>query len=241
MMSDLFGKWLDHYDPIHLGYTPRGIANGVCATGGWFFPRITGGYNLYRGSPGAGEIDYGRPVGAAGTAATEIRNFPWCLHASNTTYAYVVRSIGGGGVESDSSAPPVSVEIDALGTVIGPRPNAPSQLSVRPAADGAFDLRWTYSTAGEAAPPMMFRIFSDQGTGAIDFDTVVGSVAYRAGQVHYAFTTPTHAHGTRRLWAVRAVSVDDVDDGNSVAVSAWADAEPPPVCAGLIARRGGEY
>jgi len=65
-MPERFEKEPAHYDPIHRGYTPRGIANGVTATGGWCFPRVlSGGYNLYRG-PSAASIDFSRPVGAAG-------------------------------------------------------------------------------------------------------------------------------------------------------------------------------
>ena len=31
-MSDLLEKWLRHYDPIHRGWTPAGIANGAVTT-----------------------------------------------------------------------------------------------------------------------------------------------------------------------------------------------------------------
>ena len=102
MTDCLLAKWLDHYDPIHRGYTPRGIANGVCATAGWTFPRLGGGYNLYRGTPTADDIDYGVPVGAAGAGAGRINNFLWRPHTADTEYFYVCRAVGGGGVESTS-------------------------------------------------------------------------------------------------------------------------------------------
>ena len=226
-MTTLLEKWLAHYDPIHRGWTLRGIANGVCATCGWCFPSVSGGYNLYRGSPGAESIDYGAPVGAADAAAEQIHSFAWRPHAPNMTYAYVVRAIGGGGVESESSDPPVTVETDAQGRPMGPRPNAPSQLSVRPVAGGAFVLRWTYSPFGEATAPAAFRVFTDGGTGTVNYVAVVGTVSYRRGQPHYAFQTGGHAHGVRRLWAVRAVSAEGRDDGNTGTVVGLADAEPP--------------
>ena len=99
-MSDLLRRWLAHYDPIHRGYTPRGIANAVCATNGWAFPRVRGGTNLYRGSPTAEAVDLTHPVGAAGRGATTIANFPWRPHGAGKEYYYVLRAIGGGGVES---------------------------------------------------------------------------------------------------------------------------------------------
>ena len=117
MASDLFGQWLAHYDTIHRGYTPSGIANGVTATGGWSFPRILGGYNLYRGTDGAESIAFGLPVGAAGREAGNISNFGWRPHAASTKYAYVVKAIGGGGVESEASHPARVAEFDANGAL----------------------------------------------------------------------------------------------------------------------------
>lgn len=227
MQNDLFEKWLKHYDPIHRGYTPRGIANGVCATNGWFFPRVRGGYNLYRGTPTAEDIDEDVPVGAAGFGAVKVSNFAWWPHAAGTECFYALRAIGGGGVESDSCDPPVSVAFDAAGNFIGGLPNSPTDLSVSLAPGGRFVLRWTCSSIRQETPPVEFRIHSDGGTGTMDYETVVGQVAYDAGQVHFNYTSDTHAHGTARQWGVRAVSKYGREDGNQVTVRATADAVGP--------------
>jgi hypothetical protein len=239
-MSELFAKWLAHYDPIHFGFTPRGIANGVSATCGRCFPRTSGGYNLYRGSPDAEAIDFSAPVGAAGVNATSIRNFPGYPHAPSTSYAYVVRSIGGGGVESAASAPPVVVEFDEQGRTLGPRPNPPTQLIVRPIAGGAFQLRWTYCPIHEPVPPVEFHIYTDWGSGVVNFEAYEDVVAYRRGVVHYAYTTRVYLHGSRRLWAVRTVSATGATDGNTHIVGGYADSEYPPVHPALVAGRSDE-
>ncbi len=227
MSGELFSKWLAHYDSIHRGYTPRGMANAVCATNGWTFPRINGGYNLYRGTPAAPDIDYAFPVGAAGPAAETVTNFAWRPHAADTEYFYVLRAVGGGGVESPSSAPPVSVVFDAAGGFLGGRPNSPMALTVTLASGGRFVPRWSYSDVGEEASPTQFRVYTDGGTGTIDYDHAVGQIAFRTGQVHFSHTSDAHVHGARRRWGVRAVTDAGRHDGNEIRVQEVADAEGP--------------
>lgn len=227
VQSDFLSKWLTHYDPIHLGWTPRGIANAVCATSGWSFPRVGGGYNLYRGSPTETQINYADPVGAAGPHARSVANFAWRPHTAATEYWYALKAIGGGGVESGPSSPPVRVAFDGLGALIGARSNSPSGLSAQPAAEGRFVLRWSYSPLGEAAVPLEFRVYSDGGSGVVNYSVPVGTVPYKFHQTHFTLTTDVHAHGARRRWAVRAVSGEGEHDGNTASVVAFADASGP--------------
>lgn len=226
-MSDLLPPWLAHYDPIHRGYTPRGIANAVCATNGWAFPRVRGGTNLYRGRPSAEAIDLTDPVGAAGRGATTIANFPWRPHGAGQEYGYTLRAIGGGGVESPATAPAVSVARDEAGRCTGGRPNTPAALSVEPAAGGGLVLRWCYSPRGEETSPEQFHIYADMGDGALDYAHPVGNCVYRAGQVHYVYHSPPQVHGGLSRWAVRAVTDRGRNDGNLVTVCATADAAGP--------------
>ncbi len=229
MASELFDKWLAHYDSIHRGWTVRGIANGVSAMNGWGVPRVAGGYNLYRGSGSADAIDFTSPVGAAGRDVVGISNFAWRPHAVSTRYYYAVKSIGGGGVESEGSLPARVAEFDGGGGLIGLRPNAPTGLAVRATAGGAFALRWLYGSRLEAAAPSAFRIYHDAGTGTVDYNTLVASVPYVRGRAHFVYASAGFAHGSRRVWAVRAVTDEGVEDGNVVTAFGWADATAPPV------------
>ncbi len=229
MVGELLTKWLAHYDSIHRGYTPAGIANGLTATGGYSFPRIRGGYNLYRGTGGAGSIDYSRPVGAAGREATTVSNFSWRPHAVMTTYAYAVKGIGGGGGEGAASDPARVVAFDAVGAIVGPRPNSLSALSVAAVAGGRFELRWVYPSAFEEATPSVFEVYHDNGTGTVDYNTAVGSVSFRRGKVHYEHTTGAFGHDVRRVLGVRAVTAAGVNDGNMLLATARSDASSPPV------------
>ena len=62
----LLDKYIAATDSIRRGFTARGIANGLPITRGFSFPRIAGGYNLYRGK------DTGTPPSGSG-ALTEFR------------------------------------------------------------------------------------------------------------------------------------------------------------------------
>jgi len=229
MSSELFDKWLAYYDPIHRGYTVTGIANAVTVTNGWSFGRISGGYNLYRGTNGSGSIDFSMPVGAAGSQVTSIGNFSWRPHAAGTSYCYAVKAVGGGGVESEASHPVNEAAFDAGGALKGVKPNSPSGLRVRSIDGGRFELRWTYPRRHAEGVPATFDVFHDAGTGVVDYQTVVGQVVSRRGRLFYEYTSGAFTHGTRLLWSVRAVTSDGADDGNASAVLGYADASAPPV------------
>jgi hypothetical protein len=231
-MSEMLDKWLAHYDPIHRGWTPRGVANGVCATNGFAFPRVGGGYNLYRGADGA--IDDGAPVGATGSKAQSITTFAWRRHQASNVYRYALRAIGGGGVESASSASMVTVDFDAAGDPAPLRPNSPGDLVVGPLAGGRIEVSWSYDARGEEASPSAFQVFSDGGSGAFDWETPIGAVAYRARAGRFRLVSGAHGHDCVVAFAVRAVTAA-ADDGNEVVKCARARAaEPAPHEAVLI-------
>lgn len=228
MCNGLLAKWLAYYDPIHRGWTPEGIANGVCATSGFSFPRIRGGYNLRRS---VGQIPDASTliVGAAGVDMETVRTFGWVTHEADTAYVYRLTAINGGGVENWTDVVTLDTAFDGSGYWVGARPNAPGDLQVAPAAGGTLLLRWTYSREGEQAEPYEFHVYHDGGTGTVDFDSVVANVPYRRGRFHCSYLSEAFDHGTRIRWAVRAVSTSKVEDGNEQVVSAWADAQAPPV------------
>jgi hypothetical protein len=228
MSFDLLAKWLDWYDPIHRGWTLKGIANGVCATNGFSFPRIQGGYNLRRA---VGELPgpTAAIVGAAGAQATTIRTFPWVSHSADTEYTYRLMAVGGGGVENVADEVTTVAPFDSGGDWVGLRPNAPTDLRVTAASGGKFVLRWTYTREGEQVEPAQFRIYNDAGSGDVDYETVVATVSYRRGRFHYLALSSAFSDGVRVRWGVRAVSASGVEEDNQIVVEQWADAQPPPI------------
>ncbi|NLX12491.1 MAG: hypothetical protein GXY44_02410 [Phycisphaerales bacterium] len=228
MTNDLLQYWLRHYDPIHRGWTPKGIANGLCSTEGFFFPRIAGGYNLFR-AVGRVPADCDPIVGAAGHDAVTIRTFPWIRHAASTVYMWRLAAIGGGGVGNCTDEASTTTAFDEAGRWVGCRPNAPADLRVTALSGGRFLLRWTYTEEGQQVEPLIFHIYHDGGRGTMDYETPVGVVDYRRRQWHYAFTTAGFDHDTRVRWAVRAVSASGVEERNVLTVAGRAERQAPPI------------
>ena len=226
--DNLLTKWLAFYDPIHRGFTPRGIANGGITTVGWSFPRIKGGFNLYRGTPSGNDIDFSDPVGAAGFDATEIRNFTWRNHNPSTTYYYGLKSVNGGGCESAPADRLWPATFDGAGNMLGDPPNAPDNLQIEPTSGGRFKLQWTYSEKDQLLAPIEFRLYHDNGSGTVDYGTVIATVSYKFGRLHYEFVSGAFAHDARRMWSVRAASAAGIVESNTETVVAVADAVGPP-------------
>ncbi len=231
-MRNLLDRWLIHYDPIHRGWTPGGIANGVCATNGFAFPRVAGGYNLYRREVGEQVIEI---VGAAGANADRIQNFSWAVADALDEVCFELRSIGGGGVESAATGVGVDVEFDSLAQPDALRPNVPQNLAVERRAGGRFEILWQYGERDQEVAPELFRVYTDNASGVIDYKNPIGEVAYIARQRHFTFLTGTHTHGLTLLFAVRAFALGGEHDGNESTAAQWADAIAPALPQVVIA------
>jgi hypothetical protein len=238
MAATLLDRWASHFDPVHFGWSPRGIATATCATNGWFFPRVRGGVHLRRAVGRTPTLD-DPIVGAGAAGATVVREFPWIVHAVDTTYTYRLTAIGGGGVEEDGTESVADVSFGPEGAWVGARPNPVRNLRVRPRAGGRMELRWAYAEAGQDAPPAWFAVFTDDGSGVIDYGAPVATVPYQFGAREYRFVTDGYAHGTRLEWAVRAVTAEGVDDGGTETVTGWADSGGPagPADVAIVAMR----
>lgn len=236
MSTDLLSKWLSHYDPLNRGFTPAGIANAVCATNGFFFPRMKGGHHLRRkigAAPGASDPI----VGSAGHDATTIRTFPWITHEPSTEYTYRLSPIGGGGVENLTDSTTTLVAFDSSGRLLGPRPNPPADLRLTPLSAGRFCLQWTYNSDNEQTAPAEFRLYHDAGTGTIDFTNAAARIPYRPGRFHYEYISPAFPHGQRIRWAVRAASPTGAESQNGPPAAGWAISSPPAANPAVIISR----
>ncbi|MBI4580367.1 MAG: hypothetical protein HY718_11735 [Planctomycetes bacterium] len=227
MGSKHLENWLTAYDPIHRGWTRAGIANGLSMTNGFFFPRIEGGYNLYR-AVGSVPGPSAELVGAAGAGVSSVQTFPWVVHAADTAYRYRLVPVGGGGVENWADETVTTLAIDIMGYWQGRVPNAPTDLRLVPLAGGRFAVRWTYLPQGQEAEPLEFALYRAY-EGEIDYGLLRGVVPYRQGQVHYEYVTEPRPDGERVGWAVRTVSVERNEEQNRNDVFGFARGQPPPI------------
>jgi len=229
-MSDLLTKWLAHYDPIHRGWTPAGIANAVCATNGFAAARPQGGCNLYRGTSYAA-ID--RVVGAAAHDATAIAPFTWVPQQPGTIYYFRCLPIGGGGVnavENPNDPQVVVITIDPDGEAPAPVPPPPQDLRVAAIAGGAFRVSWLFVPSAHFARVATFAVYTDGGSGDVDYEAPAGTVNARTslnGAGHYAFNSDPYDHAAYVKWAVRARTADGDEEANTVVVEGQADAQGP--------------
>jgi len=228
LTTSLLQDWLTHYDPIHRGWTRTGIANGLCATGGYAFPRIRGGYNLYRTLVGS---DSGPVVvvGAAGADASRVRPFGWVTHAPTSAYVYRLVPVSGGGIENRVDVTATTVRFNPGGLWIGPLPNAPADLRLIPLSQGRFSVCWSYSPHEQEIEPAGFFLYSN-GTdaSAIDYSVTEADVRYRPGQQYYEMVSQPQPHGARVGWAVRAYAPNRQEEQNVNCVFAPARSQGPP-------------
>lgn len=226
MSSNLLQRWLSTYDPIHRGWTRAGIANGLSATSGFSFPRIRGGYNLYRAPVGTVNPVW-ELVGAADADAMEIRTFPWVEHGPGSESFYRLVPVGGGGVENWTDVTLATVRFSEYGFWVGSSPNAPCDLQVLPFRSGRFIVRFSYYPNGEEIAPLGFRLYSTT-EDEIDYGSVETEIAYLAGRIHFEYLTPPWPDGQRVGWAVRAYGPSGHEEQNTNKVFARARAAGPP-------------
>ncbi len=235
MNDEIREKWFAYWSPLVLGFTANGHANGLLLTLGAFWARAKGGHNLYRWTDDEVPDDLARVVGAASARATEITTFSFIRHESSTAYRYLLRAVGGGGVEESTMHQLRVVAFDASGAMIGPRPNRPSGLCVDALAGGRFRLHWWYEPIGQEAAPARFEIYNDASSpGVVDFSSSVAEIVPVGSAGLLTWTSPAFDDHVRVCWAVRAVAANGADDGNEIGIAAIADASGPPVLGDVV-------
>lgn len=223
-------KWLLYYSPLSRGrldFLPDGDMAARFDTFGqfiWlgrFWMRRLGGHNLRR-STGRDAPALSAPlVGRSDGPASSISTWPWAGNAANSKSTYQLKSVGGGGVESEDAAVLREVGINGSQTAVA-LPNAPTGLQVTPLSSGAFTLEWTYNDAGEQAAPGSFAVYSDSGDGSVDYSSALGTVTYVSGQVLYTFTTGVLAGSSEApfIFGVRSRTSAGDEEANLNTVSA---------------------
>lgn len=226
MAVSLLTRFLATYDPIHRGWTPRGIALGLAVTGGFGTAKVRGGHALYMGvgEPGTRPSpDWSHAVGAVGPSCESpgtIRTWPGVVLPAEKALAFGVRAFSPGGAEEAGTRQVVRLETDAEGEPTPLVPNAPVQLVAVPRAGGSVLLTWRYDPRGEGAPVSRFRVYHDDGTG----EMVAEALAEQRGR---AYLAGPYADGLTVTFRVRAVSAAGDEETNTQDVSAVAIASGP--------------
>jgi hypothetical protein len=185
------------------------------------------GYNIYHGvGSGATAIDYDTPAGGTGPG---VLAFTQAGLAAPGVHWFGVRSVTDAGVVSPTTEAEVQLELDAGGHVVLPRPASVQGLSAAAGAGGCVTLKWLAMPETGAVMPAAFRIYSDGGTGTVNFAAALGSVAYVPGQRGYQWTSDALTAGVTVQLAVRAVSAAGGVDAAPATVAVTPDATGPRV------------
>ncbi len=218
MANDLLRTWLGWWQPIAGGLSETGVANGLLLTGGWFWARVRGGYLLYRGLGGWGNIDWDRPVGAAAADAGEVREFGWMARGPAGGYWYGVRKVGGGGAMTAPGGSAVGCGVDETGQLVGPLPGDVERVWARQAGQGRVLVCWCYGGPYETARPVAFHIYGDGGTGQVNYGQPIATVAWDLRRQVYGWLSSVYAVGERVRFGVRAATAGGEGSGCEVEV-----------------------
>ena len=183
------------------------------------------GTNLYHGSGDeAAAIDYETPVARFGPLVAA--HVAAGLDAP-AVHWFGLRSVSAAGQVSRTVDAELRLELDAAGQAVPPRPAPVESLSAAGAGGGQVALSWlALPEMGDAAPEA-FRVYSDAGTGTIDFGAAVGEVPAETGRRHYQWTSAAQAPGATVRFAVRAESAAGGADAAPAEVAVTVDADPP--------------
>lgn len=198
--------WLG--DALFYGATARAFKLGTALTGGWFWMRDAGCTAVYRG-PSIAHVDFDDILCVAGHDGEEIALPTHLAHEPNASYCYVVRRFNACGHAELTSAPAVVVSLSADGRLAKPMPNAVLDLKLEPVADRRIQLVWSYCPLDQRAEPEVFRIYTDHGTGQLDWESPVATVVYE-GRRFYRYQTGTIPNGLYQF-AVVAERADQIE------------------------------
>jgi len=217
-------KWLGYWRPILRGrfclqaqgdrYDFTSINAGTALTGGRFWQRILGGYELYRRDP-VRQTPW-QWVGRADGSATEIGNMPIFPPPADRASEFRIDVVGAGGVASSDRAVRQLVTVDHNGTLVPTAPNPVFGLRVEANGADAIRLTWLYDEEGQRGKPAAFEIYSDIGSpGSVDYDLVIASIPYRLRRGWFSTALSGIDVNVRIGWQVRVRGSDGALSGPS--------------------------
>jgi len=188
-------------EALFYGASANAFKLGTVLTGGWFWVRVTGCTLLYRGED-ISSIDFNKVLAVGEIDAGQLQPPAYISHDSNSVYFYVVRRANNFGMAEQTFSTAVKVSIDADGNLTLPRPNGIFAVKAKQFAPGQVQLVWFYCPLEQKSKPVCFKIYSDNGTGQINYENPPATVSY-AGQRFYSYTSNVLDMGTY-LFAIKA-------------------------------------
>ncbi len=196
-------------DALFSGMTGNAYKIGTVLSLGWFWMRIAGCSELYRG-PSMNQVDFDNLLVVAGFNAGTISPPDYLPHDNGSAYFYVVRRVNGCGYQEHTLSAAVKVSLDADGNLVEPQPNKIFGWCAKQADGDKVQLLWYYCPIGQKSAPKYFRIYYDGGTGQIDYESPIATIDYK-GRRFYSYLTDELDAG-RYLFAIKAEDNHGVTD-----------------------------
>ena len=199
--------WLK--EALFAGNSANGFKLGTVLTLGWFWPRVSGCSVLYRGRS-LEQIDFSNVLAVANIGTRQISPPMWLGHTAESAYYYVVRCVDNLGRQEQTFSATIKVSIDADGKLAAEKCNNVFAVEGRQIAGVKAQLIWYYCPIGQQAEPCCFNIYSDEGTGHVDYENLAASIRY-TGPGFYSYQSQTFPAG-EYLFAIRAEDEDAVEN-----------------------------
>ncbi len=190
--------WLG--DALFHGATARAFKLGTALTGGWFWMHEAGCTAVYRG-PSIGQVDFDNVLDVANHEAKKIVLPAHLTHEPNGSYCYVVRRFNACGHPERTTIAAAVARLDASGRLAEPVPNGVSGLKLDPLVGQKIRLVWFYCPLDQQAEPEVFRIYTDNGTGRLNWESPMVTVAYE-GRKFYRYKTEALPDGSHQFVVV---------------------------------------
>lgn len=212
-------------DALFSGMTANAFRLGTVLTCGWFWPRVAGCSVLYRGNS-MERIDFANILTVAEVDACQISSPSYVQHNSGSTYFYVIRRVNNCGDQEHTLSAAVKVSIDADGDLAKPRPNNIFEVRAEQVDGNKIGLVWYYCPLGQRQKPVCFKIYTDAGTGQVDYENPVATISY-AGRRFYSYQSSSLDAG-KYLFCIRAEGAGGTESGSSAQIRIQLDTDGPP-------------
>ena len=182
---------------------------GMSLTDGYFWAQRGGGYGFYLGRNSASNIDFEHPIALCGPVNQLL--LPAVFGASGQYYL-ACKTVSRFGLQSDDYAL-LNIYVD--GQLDGyAAPGSPFDFYARALSGSRVLLAWRYEPAAGSAQLLQFKIFTDNGSGTIDYQTPIGQVLFRPAGKCYRWISDQLDDNKFYRFVVQAYSAEGICDGN---------------------------
>ena len=197
------------FNSLFEGDSPNGSKLCMGLTGGDFWARINGTQNLYRGQK-ADVINFETIIASDDADDDSIVVPSFIEHKNSACYVYVVRCTNRCGDEEQTLSAAVRISFDTNGDLNPADTNKVFSVRAEQLDADKVRLIWFYWPINQSKQIAKFKIYSDDGSGTIDYENPVAQIYY-TGRKFYDYLTGTLTNNNNRF-CIRAVASDNTED-----------------------------